>query len=274
MHKPLDLHVHLKVYAAVVSTSYKIKDVAERSGFSAATLRYYEEIGLLPESTRTPAGYRLYDDHTLGRLAFISRAKQLGCSLDEIADLTIAWDGGRCGPVQDRLRTVVADKLARAQQQIVELTTLTSDLQLAAATLETHRPEGPCDDRCGCVTDRSDATETATAQLVTLGRKPDRVDVTVPIACTLGSQSMRSRLDEWQRLLENVERREPIDDGLRATFGPAPPLGELMRLAAAEQDCCQFFAFAITIDSRGVALEVHAPRDALPVLHSLFGYPA
>ncbi len=64
-----------------------------------------------------------------------------------------------------------------------------------------------------------------------------------------------------------------IRRGLRLTFGPATPLGELMRLTAAEQDCCEFFTFAITIDSRGVALEVRAPHDALPVLHSLFGAP-
>lgn len=252
----------------MVSTSYKIKDVAERSRFSAATLRCYEEIGLLPESTRTPAGYRMYDDHTLQRLAFISRAKQLGCSLDEIADLTVAWDGGRCGPVQDRLRTVVADKLASAQQQIVELMTLTSDLQHAAATLETHRPDGSCDDRCGCVNDRSMID---TAQLVMLGTKPEGVAGERSIACTLGSHAMQSRLDEWQRLLEHVEHREAIEGGLRATFGPATPLAELMRLTAAEQECCQFFAFAITIDSRGVALEIRAPHDALSVLHALFG---
>ena len=253
-----------------MSTAYKIKDVADRSGFTAATLRYYEEIGLLPEASRSPAGYRLYDDHTLDRLAFISRAKQLGCSLDEIADLTVAWDGGQCGPVQDRLRAVVADKLAAAQHQIIELMTLSSDLQRAAATLETHRPEGPCDDNCGCVTNTAEATN---PQLVMLGTKPGRADTAVPIACSLGSQSMRGRRDEWQCLLEHVERCEPINDGLRATFGPATPLGELIRLAAAEQDCCQFFTFAITIDSRGVALEVSAPHDALPVLHSLFGNP-
>ena len=261
----------MKVYPAAVSTSYKIKDVADRSGFTSATLRYYEEIGLLPEARRTPAGYRLYDDHTLDRLAFISRAKQLGCSLDEIADLTVAWDGGRCGPVQDRLRAVVADKLATARQQIIELTTLTSDLQRAAATLETHRPEGPCDDTCGCVTDTSD---TAVPQSVSLSTKPDREEVAVPIACTLGPQSMRGRLKEWQRLLAYVEHRDAIDGGLRATFGRTTPLGELMRLATADQDCCQFFTFAITIDRRGVALEVRAPHDALPVLHSLFGHPA
>ena len=75
----------------------------------------------MPEPRRTSGGYRVYDDRTLARLAFIARAKQLGCSLEQIADLVAAWEGGRRGPVQDRLRTVVADKLADAQQQVVEL---------------------------------------------------------------------------------------------------------------------------------------------------------
>jgi len=257
-----------------VSTSYKIKDVADRSRFTAATLRYYEEIGLLPESTRTPAGYRLYDDRTLDRLAFIARAKQLGCTLEEIADLTLAWDGGQCGPVQDRLRGVVADKLASAQQQIVELTTLISELQRAAGTLELHRPDGPCDEQCGCVTDTTDIEAVLPRQVVALGKKPDHQDEAVPIACTLTSQSMRGRRDEWQRLLSHVTDRETLDNGLRATFGRTTPLAELMRLVAAEQDCCQFFDFAITVDTRGIALEVRAPADALPVLQALFGTAA
>ena len=143
----------MKVYASRVTTGYQIKDVSERTGFSPATLRYYEEIGLLAPSGRTAAGYRIFDDATLERLAFIARAKQLGCSLGEIADLTTAWEGGRCGPIQDRLRTVVADKLDSAHRQIVELMTLSAELQRAATTLELHRPEGPCDDQCGCVAD-------------------------------------------------------------------------------------------------------------------------
>ena len=252
-------------------STYKIKDVADRSGFTAATLRYYEEIGLLPEAGRTPAGYRLYDDRTLDRLVFIARAKQLGCTLEEIGDLTLAWDGGQCGPVQDRLRGVVADKLTKAQQQIVELTTLTSELQRAAATLDLHRPDGPCDEQCGCVTDKTDAIHFTPRQVVTLGKKPDRPDDVVPMKCTLTSQSMRGRLAEWQQLLSHVVRRGPIDRGLRATFGSATPLDELMRLVAAEQNCCQFFDFAITVDTRGIALEVRSPVDALPALQSLFG---
>jgi MerR family transcriptional regulator, copper efflux regulator len=257
-----------------VTTAYKIKDVADRSGFTTATLRYYEEIGLLPEATRTPAGYRLYDDHTVDRLAFIARAKQLGCSLDEIADLTVAWNGGQCGPVQDRLRRVVADKLVAAQQQIVELTTLTSELRRAATTLEMHRPDGPCDEGCGCVTATADGGNPGTRQLVTLARKAAPEAVATPIACNLGSQSIGNRLDEWQCLLEHVVGRELTDNGLRATFSVDTPVDELIRLVTAEQDCCRFFSFAITVDGRGLALEVSAPDEALPVLHGLFGAPA
>src|SRR5688500_18358128 len=101
-----------------MGTGYKIKELADRSGFTPTALRYYEDIGLLPPAQRTASGYRVYDDRTVERLAFIARAKQLGCSLDEIADLATAWDGGTCGPVQDRLRQVVADKLTRSQAQI------------------------------------------------------------------------------------------------------------------------------------------------------------
>ena len=74
-----------------MNDGYRIQEVSQRSGFSAATLRYYEGIGLVPPVGRTPAGYRVYDDTTLARLAFVARAKQLGCTLDEISELNTAW---------------------------------------------------------------------------------------------------------------------------------------------------------------------------------------
>ncbi len=261
----------LRVYSDPVTTSYKIKDIADRSGFTPATLRYYEEIGLLPTAERTEGGYRLYDDRSLERLAFIARAKQLGCTLEEVADLTTAWDGGTCGPVQDRLRNLVADKLATAQQQIVELMILTSELRQAETALERHRPDGPCDETCGCVTDNTSESQPMTHG-VSLIAKPNAEDA--PIACTLGAGSLRGRLDEWNALLAHVTRREPINGGVRIAFDVQTPMSELMRLTAAEQDCCQFFSFAITVDTRGVALEVAAPADALPIVHSLFGVPS
>jgi DNA-binding transcriptional MerR regulator len=131
---------------------YRIQEVSERSGFSTATLRYYEGIGLVPPPARTAAGYRVYDDTTLERLAFVARAKQLGCSLDEIAELNTAWEGGECGPVQERLSALVDDKILDARTKVADLLTLIADLEVAAATLRSHRPTGPCDDRCGCTT--------------------------------------------------------------------------------------------------------------------------
>ena len=271
---PLDLAVKVKVYPDVMATGLKIKDVAAASGFTAATLRYYEQIGLLPESSRTPAGYRTYDERTVERLAFIARAKQLGCTLEEITGLTTAWDGGQCGPIQDRLRQLVAVKIAAAQSQIGELMTFTNELQTAASALERHRPDGACDGDCGCVSDNTDhATTAATIHAVSLSTKPARDGEEAPIACTLAAGSMKGRIADWQALLAHVERREPVDGGVRCVFAASVPTSQLITLVAAEQDCCQFFEFAITVDTRGVALEVRAPIDALPIVTSMFGTP-
>jgi DNA-binding transcriptional MerR regulator len=265
--------VGIKVYRGLaMTTGLKIKEVADASGFTAATLRYYEQIGLLPEPSRTPAGYRVYDQRTLDRLAFIARAKQLGCSLDEITGLITAWDGGQCGPVQDQLRQLVAGKITAAQNQIAELVTFTAELQQAATALESHRPDGPCDLDCGCVSDPDDTPVAATIHAVSLTAKPTALGEPA-IACTLSAGAMKGRIADWQSLLTHVECREPIDGGVRSVFASSVSIGELMRLVAAEQDCCQFFRFAITIDTRGVALEVRAPDDAFSIVESMFGTP-
>ena len=82
---------------------------------------------------------------------------------------------------------------------------------------------------------------------------------------------MKGRIEDWQALLADVDRREPIDGGIRSVFTDSVPTAELVRLVAAEQDCCQFFQFAITVDTRGIALEVRAPRDAQLIVESMFG---
>lgn len=256
-----------------MTTGLRIKDVADASGFTAATLRYYEQLGLLPATSRTPNGYRVYGQRTLDRLAFIARAKQLGCSLDEITGLTTAWDGGQCGPIQDQLRELVAGKITAAQDQIAELVTFAAELQQAAATLERHRPEGACDADCGCVSDAADTpSDTATARAVSLVAKPD-TDSDTAIACTLSAGAVKGRVTDWQNLLAHVEHREPIDGGVRTVFTSSVPTSDLMTLVAAEQDCCQFFRFAITVDTRGIALEVRAPDDARDIVESMFGSP-
>jgi MerR family transcriptional regulator, copper efflux regulator len=256
------------------TTTFQIAEVAQRSGFTPATLRYYDDIGLVAPAGRTEAGYRIYDETSLERLRFIARAKQLGCSLEEIAELATVWDGGRCASVQQRLRDTVEAKITDARRQIAELSGLTADLRRAAAALSAQPVEGPCDDTCGCTTDTGAATPTA----VPLGAEADvaiaPADAPVgeaPIACTLGAGEMSTRLDEWNAVLRGVIARRPLADGLRLELGPDTDVAEIARLAAAEQGCCGFFDFALVLDGRGVALEVHAPAGARPALTAVFG---
>lgn len=81
---------------------------------------------------------------------------------------------------------------------------------------------------------------------------------------------MKGRIADWNALFTHVDRRERIDDGVRCLFARSVPTGDLIRLVAAEQDCCQFFWFAITVDTRGVALEVSAPSGAQAIVESMF----
>lgn len=135
-----------------MSTTYTIGEVADRSGFSPSALRYYEDIGLVPPTARTVSGYRLYDDDSLARLSFVARAKQLGCSLEEISDLVGIWDGERCGPVQKRFHDLVTEKLADTERQIVELQALREQLRRAAALLDGPPIDGACSAECACLT--------------------------------------------------------------------------------------------------------------------------
>ena len=130
--------------------TYTIGEGAEASGFSASALRYYEGIGLVVPTARTVSGYRLYDDGSLTRLAFIARAKQLGCTLEEITDLVAVWDG-TCEPVQRRFHHVVTVKLGEVERRIAELRALRSQLEEAAAQLAAPAEDGPCDGDCACI---------------------------------------------------------------------------------------------------------------------------
>lgn len=282
-----------------MSTTYQIAEVADRSGFTPATLRYYEDIGLVRPAGRTDAGYRLYDDDSLQRLRFIARAKQLGCSLDEIAELSTAWDGGRCAHVQERLRATVESKVTESQRRIAGLTLLTADLQRAAAGLRADPVNGACNDTCGCLSEpdtRSGSTRTAVPLLAKPDAPPEvgeaggdtgcgcgsdsAPDAEPAIACTLDAPRIGSRVEEWSALLDakedmlsGVVARTAIEGGVRLRFGPGTDVTEVARLAAAEQDCCRFFRFALWIDSQGVALEVRAPDEAIDVVTALFGAP-
>lgn len=64
-----------------------IGQLAEETGFSIQTIRYYESLGLLPAPDRSDSGYRKYDESYLQHINFIKNAKNMGFSLDEIKEL-------------------------------------------------------------------------------------------------------------------------------------------------------------------------------------------
>lgn len=61
-----------------------IRQIAQKSGVSSKTLRYWETLGLLPRPRRTHTNYRLYTVSELERVIFIRKAKSLGFTLSEI----------------------------------------------------------------------------------------------------------------------------------------------------------------------------------------------
>ncbi|HEV2087873.1 MAG TPA: heavy metal-responsive transcriptional regulator [Cryptosporangiaceae bacterium] len=105
----------------------KIGELAEHSGTSRQTLRFYEAEGLLPEPERTPGGYRDYDPETLDRLQFIRSAQAAGLSLREVRQVLAIRDRGEspCGHVKQLL----ADRLAGVRAQIAELIALEGHLE-------------------------------------------------------------------------------------------------------------------------------------------------
>ncbi len=116
--------------AGAQRAKYRIEQVAERLQTTKRTLRYYEEIGLLPPAERTEGGYRLYSDEDITRLERIQRLKDLlGFSLAEIRALLHADDERllvRAAYRQEsdpaaKLRHIEeADRLSRQQLTVVE----------------------------------------------------------------------------------------------------------------------------------------------------------
>ena len=65
----------------------QIGQVAERTGLSLRTIRWYEEEGLVVPTARTDGGFRLYGDDDVARLEVIKRMKPLGFALEEMREL-------------------------------------------------------------------------------------------------------------------------------------------------------------------------------------------
>ena len=102
-----------------------IKDVAERSGLPAKTIRYYEEIGLI-RPLRSANGYRRFRDSDLHKLAFLARARGLGFTIEDCRKLLALYE--------DRARAS-ADVKAVAEAHLAQIAVKIAELRAMEATL-------------------------------------------------------------------------------------------------------------------------------------------
>jgi DNA-binding transcriptional MerR regulator len=99
---------------------FTIGQVASRAGVGVETVRFYERRGLLEEPARRASGYRQYSEDAVRRLLLVKKAKALGFTLREIADLI----GLRLEPGSTR-----SDVRGRAEAKVADIDAKISDLQ-------------------------------------------------------------------------------------------------------------------------------------------------
>ena len=112
--------------ARVAPLTLSIGALAAETGCEVQTIRYYEQIGILPKPARTEGGHRLYTQEQAQRLRFIRRSRDLGFSLDEVKELLRLADNreGDCGAV-DRIAT---QRLKDVRKKISQLAALEREL--------------------------------------------------------------------------------------------------------------------------------------------------
>src|SRR5262245_64006744 len=107
----------------------RISELAVRAGVPVSTVRYYERIGLLPTPERTDAGYRDYDEDSATRLLFVSRARALGISCEQLAELLPEWGGSDCNSARERIVTLIDQKRVEIAARMQELAAFAAQLQ-------------------------------------------------------------------------------------------------------------------------------------------------
>ena len=125
-----------------------IQNLAQITGVSAKTIRFYESIGLMPEPQRAENNYRKYSSDAIERLRFIVSARSLGFNLTDIGEFLSARDEGTlpCKRVLDSFDQRISD----IDRRIADLLELRDTLTRIRKEGEALPPDKTCDDDCLC----------------------------------------------------------------------------------------------------------------------------
>ncbi len=122
--------------------SMSIGEAAVRSGVSAKTIRYYEEIGLMPAAGRLENGSRMYTDSDVQTLHFIRRARDLGFAVKEVSELLRLYRDRR--RASKDVKRLALEHVAELDRKIAELRQLRDTIAgLAERCHGDQRPECP-----------------------------------------------------------------------------------------------------------------------------------
>ncbi len=119
-----------------------ISQAADQSGVSAKAIRYYESIALIQPARRSGNGYRDFGADDVHMLRFIARARGLGFSVAEVADLLALYrDKSRASA---QVRGLAANAIGRIEDKIAELRSISTALsELVARCHGDDRPDCP-----------------------------------------------------------------------------------------------------------------------------------
>jgi DNA-binding transcriptional MerR regulator len=132
-----------------MAPALRIGQLARAGRVAAKTIRYYEQIGVLPTPKRTAAGYRQYDQASVQRLLFVRRARSLRLPLRDVKALIVTLDVGPRPALRPRLLALVRQQLAAVRHQSTELRLLQRQLEhvlhrLLTSPGERHREGCRC----------------------------------------------------------------------------------------------------------------------------------
>lgn len=124
-----------------------IHQLAQVTGVSAKTIRYYESIGLMPVPERAENNYRQYSSDAIERLRLIATARSLGFSLTDIGEfLAVRDEALPCRRILDSFDQRIAD----LDRHIADLLNLRDTLKRIRQDGEALPPDKRCDEECMC----------------------------------------------------------------------------------------------------------------------------
>lgn len=115
--------------APVPPDQLTIGQVAQRTGLRAKTIRYYEDIGLLPRPPRGANGYRRYSAADINRIILLHGIRCLGVPLSAARPLLMGAADTRCAEVQEDLLRLVHQRLQALDREIAELHRLRAEVE-------------------------------------------------------------------------------------------------------------------------------------------------